>query len=117
MTGLLRIEPVPPGQQQSTARPRPTATKGGQLPSSYIKWEDQQQRVLETLTTALTSPPILAYPDFSRDFVVHTDASKDGLWAVLYKEDNDHTLRVISYGSQFLTQAEKIIIYMLVNLN
>ncbi len=44
MTDLLRIEHVPPGQQQNTARPRHTATKGGQLPSSYvIKWQDQQQ--------------------------------------------------------------------------
>ncbi len=55
----------------------------------------------------LTSPPILAYPDFKQDFVLHTDASKDGLGAVLYQPDKDGTLRVIGYGSRTLTPAEK----------
>ncbi len=54
----------------------------------------------------LTSFPILAYPDFNLPFVLHTDASNEGLGAVLYQEQGGK-LRVIAYGSRTLTPAEK----------
>ena len=41
----------------------------------------------------------MAYPDFEKPFVLHNDASKDGLGAVLYQYQND-VLRVIAYGSR-----------------
>ncbi len=46
------------------------------------------------------------YPDFDQPFVVHTDASQDGLGAVLYQKDKDK-LRVVAFGSRSLTPAEK----------
>ena len=52
------------------------------------------------------SPPILGYPDFSKSFVLHTDASQEGLGAVLYQKQ-DGKMRVIGYGSRSLTKAEK----------
>ena len=48
----------------------------------------------------------MAYPDFSHPFVLHCDASEDGLGAVLYQEQ-ENKLRVISYASRTLTPAEK----------
>ena len=54
----------------------------------------------------LTSPPILAYPDFTLPFVLHTDASADGLGAALY-QIQEGTKRVIAYGSRTLNEAEK----------
>ena len=41
----------------------------------------------------LTSPPVMAFPDFTKPFVFHTDASQEGLGAVLYQEQ-DGKLRV-----------------------
>uniref|UniRef100_A0A1X7UG75 Reverse transcriptase/retrotransposon-derived protein RNase H-like domain-containing protein n=1 Tax=Amphimedon queenslandica TaxID=400682 RepID=A0A1X7UG75_AMPQE len=35
------------------------------------------------LNELLTHPPLLAYPNFVRAFEVHTDASRDGLGAVV----------------------------------
>lgn len=54
----------------------------------------------------LTNPPILAYPNFDLPFVLHTDASNEGLGAVLYQYQ-DNKLRVIGYGSRTLTPAER----------
>ena len=75
--------------------------------NTQIQWKDAHQASLESLIQALTSPPILVYPDLTRQFILHTDASKDGLGAVLYQEDENGVLRVIGYGSRSLTQAER----------
>ena len=48
----------------------------------------------------------MAYPNFEKPFVLHTDASKNGLGAVLYQHQND-ILRIVAYGSHTLTPAEK----------
>ena len=73
----------------------------------HSQWKDIHQTSLELLIQVLTSPPTLAYPDFTHPFVLHTDASKDGLAAVLYQEDKKGVLRVSGYGSRSLMQAEK----------
>ena len=49
---------------------------------------------------------MLGYPDFSQPFVVHTDASQEGLGAVLYQRQ-DGKMRVTGYGSRSLTKAER----------
>ena len=48
----------------------------GQLSSkTKIKWEDIHQITLEKLLDQLEQPPILAYPDYEKPFILHTDAS------------------------------------------
>ena len=48
----------------------------------------------------LTSPPVLAYPDFLKPFVLHTDASGKGLGAVLEQEQADGKNHPIVYASR-----------------
>ena len=80
----------------------------GQLPSKQgIVWEDRHQKVLCDLIEILTSSKVMAFPDFNRSFVVHCDASQDGLGAILYQEQSDGELAVIAYGSRTLTPAEQ----------
>ena len=71
-----------------------------------IDWQSHHQQALNKLIDCLSSPPLLAYPDFNLPFVLHTDASASGLGAVLYQEQNE-VLRVIGYASRTLTTAEK----------
>ena len=79
----------------------------GAVPSSRpVIWTEQYQKAVETLLDHLVSPPILGYPDFSEFFVLHTDASQEGLGAVLYQKQ-DGKMQVIGYGSRSLTKAEK----------
>ena len=79
----------------------------GQLPSNHpITWTPCHQEILEKLINVLASPPVMAYPDFHSPYILHTDASEEGLGAVLYQRQNS-TIRVIAYGSRTLTPAEK----------
>jgi hypothetical protein len=41
---------------------------------------------MDQVIEKLTSPPILAYTDYTLPFILHTDASNAGLGAVLYQE-------------------------------
>ena len=70
-----------------------------------VSWTDAHQAAAEKLIDAITCFPVMAYPDFNEPFLLHTDASYDGLGAVLYqKQDNE--LKVIAYASRTLNAAE-----------
>ncbi|KAL3972968.1 pleiotrophin [Sarotherodon galilaeus] len=99
---LLKVKTAP-----AVASGKLMKGKGAQLPSKTpIVWTDEHQRILEQLIDTLSHPPVLAYPDFELPFVLHTDASKEGLGAVLYQRQGGR-MRVIAYGSRTLSPAEK----------
>lgn len=79
----------------------------GQLSSNHkINWTERHEERLHSLVELLMKPGVMAYPDFERPFILHTDASHEGLGAVLYQEQGDK-LRVVGYGSRTLTPAER----------
>ena len=96
------------------ARPLHEITDGGnpkeKLPrtkrASKFHWGTPQQHAFDQLKKALVEAPVLAYADFHKPFVLHTDASGDGLGAVLYQEV-DGKERPIAYASRGLSKAEK----------
>lgn len=95
--------------QNQRVKSKGKATKGdkGQLPSKTpITWSAEHRDVVAKLVDILTHPPVLAYPNFDLPFILHTDASNEGLGAVLYQRQ-DNKLRVIGYGSRTLTSAER----------
>ena len=69
-------------------------------------WTLQCQQAFERLKELLVSPPVLAYPCFSRPFVLHTDASGQGLGAVLEQEQEDGQLHPVAYASRTLSKHE-----------
>ena len=71
-----------------------------------VTWTEEHQKRLDMLIHRLTSPPVMAFPDFTKPFVLHTDVSQEGLGAVLYQEQ-DGKLRVLGYASRTLTPSEK----------
>ncbi|XP_063076055.1 uncharacterized protein LOC134466088 [Engraulis encrasicolus] len=57
--------------------------KRTQVPSHQrIKWTDEHSAVLCQLIDHLSSPPVLGYPNFEEPFVLHCDASQEGLGAI-----------------------------------
>lgn len=69
-------------------------------------WGESQQGAFEGLKEALMSAPVLAVPDFNRDFILQTDASNFGVAAVLLQEVNGDR-RPIGYASRCLSEAER----------
>ena len=54
----------------------------------------------------LCSAPILAFPNFSKPFILDTDASNTGLGGVLSQLDETGNEHVIAYASRTLSKAE-----------
>ena len=96
------------GHLSRTQRERgKTAKQRGQQSSREpVKWTSECLEALEQLITAITNPPVMAYPNYSEPFILHTDASEHGLGGALYHRQ-DGKLRVIAYGSRTLTAAER----------
>ncbi|EDW54737.1 GM19302 [Drosophila sechellia] len=70
------------------------------------KWEDAHQAAFEAVKARLVADPILACPDFTKTFVLQTDASDYGLGAIL-TQHSERCERVISYSSRTLNTAER----------
>ena len=70
-----------------------------------FKWTPQCQCALEQLKVQLTQQPALAYPNFDIPFSLHTDASKEGLGAVLEQEYAGQS-HPVAYASYTLSKSE-----------
>ena len=69
-------------------------------------WTEEQQAAFETLKHNLLTAPILAQPNFQRNFILQTDWSTHGIGAVLTQKDDDNKEHPVSYYSRSLTPAE-----------
>ena len=74
---------------------------------SQFEWSSQYQEAFEHLKRCLTSAPILVLPDWSKPFIVDTDASDSGIGVVLSQLDDNGVESVVCYASRFLSKAER----------
>lgn len=78
-----------------------------QLKIDAFGWIGKANEAFENLKTAVTQAPILALPDFSKRFVVETDASRIRLGAVLMQDQYP----VVYFSKAFGTRAQLKPIY------
>ncbi|GFU51231.1 retrovirus-related Pol polyprotein from transposon 17.6 [Trichonephila clavipes] len=69
-------------------------------------WTVDCNNAFNKLKDALTSAPILAYPEIGKQFILDTDASHESIGAVLSQEI-DGQERVIAYFSKCLSKPER----------
>ena len=72
-------------------------------------WTEECQQSFDTLKELLTTAPVLAYPCFGQgeEFVLETDASLEGLGAILSQKQEDGSIHPLAYASRSLQPHER----------
>ena len=65
------------------------------------------QEAIDILKRKVQSMPVVVFPDFDKPFLLETDASKEGLGAVLSQKQSDERYHPVAFGSHSLTPSEK----------
>ncbi|CAB5126555.1 unnamed protein product [Rhizophagus irregularis] len=71
------------------------------------EWTNKQQDIFEWLKQCLTESPILSHPNFEKEFILITDASADGLGAILAQKNDKDKEVVIAYASRSTNKTER----------
>lgn len=74
--------------------------------SIRVKWDSSCEMAFVKLKQMLTDAPVLGFPDFSRGFILETDASFSSLGAVL-SQQQESGLVVLGYASRALKPCER----------
>ena len=72
-----------------------------------MHWNDACQESFDSLKRATTTPPVLAFADYTKPFRLVTDACMDGLGAALYQKSEDGLERPIAFASTSVKGAER----------
>ena len=86
------------------ATPLTDLTKKGH--PNVVVWGEVEERAFQNLKKAVTKDPILKVPDFTKTFVVQTDASNIAAGAALLQE-HDGLKFPVAYASRKFSNAEK----------
>jgi len=73
-----------------------------------FEWTLETEKAMQAIKDALTTVPVLAYPNKLQPFILTTDASDTGLGAVLSQFDpEDETEYAVAYASKAMSPAER----------
>jgi len=76
------------------------------LKNEYFYWTEREDKAFNLIKEMINSDIAVHLPDYSKPFVLSTDASNTGISAVL-QQLVDNELKVIDWGSKRLSSAEK----------
>ena len=74
------------------AKPLTDKTKGR---TNKLVWDDACETAFSKLKDVISTYPVLRLPDFDKQFILATDASSDGIGAVLLQEHNGMKMPVM----------------------
>ena len=80
---------------------------GKEVKMGPVNLPPEVQEAVNVLKGKVQSVPILVFPDFDKPFLLETDASKEGLGAVLSQKQSDGCYHPVTFGSHSLTPLEK----------
>ena len=68
---------------------------------------EEALEAFEALKQACMNSPVLSFADYAKEFLLKTDALKEGLGVVLSQKQEDGWFHPVAYGSRVLTMHEK----------
>ena len=75
--------------------------------SEHVDLSPKAHEAFDSLKTACLQTPILSFPDFTKPFLLETDASGRGLGAVLSQKQADGRYHLIAYASHVMNETEQ----------
>ena len=82
---------------------------GKEVKMGPVDLPSEVQEAVDILKRKIQSVPILVFPDFDKPFLLKTDASKEGLGAMLSQKQEDGRYHAVIFGSCSLTPSKRII--------
>jgi hypothetical protein len=70
-------------------------------------WNTEHQLKFDTLKKAMSSLPLLAHPDFTKEFILRVDGSKQGVGGLLAQLDDKGVEKVVAFCSKKLSRCER----------
>ena len=86
------------------------AREGASRKSERVSLSKEALESFEWLKQACMNSPVLAFADYTKDFLLEMDASKEGLGAVLSQKQEDGRFHLVAYGSGPILHMRRIII-------
>ena len=83
------------------------ARDGASRKREWVSLSEDTSVVFQALKQVCMNSPVLAFAYYMNDFLLKTDASKEGLGAVLFQKQADGQFHPGAYGSQALAAHEK----------
>ena len=80
---------------------------GDEIKMGPVMLTPEAEEVVQVLKEKISSAPVLVFPDFNNPFLLETDASKEGLGAVLSQKQDDGRYHAVVFGSRILTPSEQ----------
>ena len=81
--------------------------EGASRKSEQVSLLEDALKAFEALKQVCITAPVLAFADYTKPFLLETDASKYRLGAVLSQKQVDGQYHPVAYGSRALTPHEK----------
>ena len=73
--------------------------EGASRKSERVSLPEDALRAFNALKQACMCAPVLAFTDYTKEFLLETDASKEGLGEVLSQKQVDRQYHMVTYGS------------------
>ena len=81
--------------------------EGASRKSEWVSLSEDALKAFKALKQACMTAPVLAFADYTKPFLLETDASKDRLRVLLSQKQADRQYHPVAYGSRALMPYEK----------
>ena len=72
-----------------------------------FEWTTVRQKAFKIIKAKLATTPVVAHPNFDKPFILYTDASGEGIGAVLHQKGDDRREWIIACASRTYNEYEK----------